>query len=255
MYLKIKGLVVRATQYNDADLLLTLLTADQGKITAKARGARRKKSNLIASSQLLAYCEYTLFEYRGMYTINEAEPIELFMPLQRDIEKLSLATYFVQAAEVISQEDIATPGLLPLVLNSLYALGKENASQQQIKAVFELRLACIAGYEPDLRGCAVCGNETPDRFDVSQGHLICGRCNTFGENGIRMPINLGVLDSMRYVCNCDPKRIFAFRLSDENVNSMSYLTESYLSTQLERGFSALDFYKTLAVEQGHIHSD
>jgi DNA repair protein RecO (recombination protein O) len=150
---------------------------------------------------------------------------------------------------------MATPGLLPLVLNSLYALGKDGASQQQIKAVFELRLACIAGYEPDLRGCLVCGNETPDRFDVSLGHLICSRCRDNDENGIRMPVSLGMLDTMRYICNCDPKRIFSFRLSEENLQAISYLTESYLSTQLERGFSALDFYKTLAVDQGRIHND
>ncbi len=255
MYLKVRGLVMRATQYNDTDLLLTLLTADYGKLTAKARGARRKNSKLIAPSQLLAYCEYTLFEYRGLYTINEAEPIELFTPLHRDLEKLSLATYFVQVAEVVSQEDMATPGLLPLVLNSLYALGKEGASQTQIKAVFELRLACLAGYEPDLRGCSVCGKDKPDRFDVSQGMLVCSGCRDIVQSGIRLPVSLGMLDSMRYICSCDPKRLFAFSLSDENLQALSYLTESYLSTQLERGFSALDFYKTLAVSQGHIHTD
>ncbi len=255
MYLKIRGLVIRATQYNDTDLLLTLLTAQYGKITAKARGARRKNSKLIAPSQLLAYCEYTLFEYRGIYTVNEADPIELFTPLHRDLDKLSLATYFVQAAETVSQEDMSTPGLLPLVLNSLYALGKEDASHQQIKAVFELRIACLAGYEPDLRGCSVCGKENPDRFDVSQGALICSTCRDVAQTGIRLPLSLGMLDTMRYICSCDPKRLFSFRLSDENLQALSYLTESYLSTQLERGFSALDFYKTLSVEQGKIHND
>lgn len=255
MYLNVRGLVIRATQYNDTDLLLTLLTADYGKLTAKARGAKRKNSKLIAPSQLLAYCEYTLFEYKGMYTINEAEPIELFTPLHRDLDKLALATYFVQAAEVVSQEDMATPGLLSLVLNSLYALGQDRASHCQIKAVFELRLACLAGYEPDLRGCAVCGKETPDRFDVSQGALVCSKCRASGDPGIRMPVSLGILDSMRYICSCEPKRLFSFRLSNENLESLSFLTESYLSTQLERGFSALDFYKTLAVEQGRIHID
>ena len=42
MYLTVRGLVLRVTPYKDTDALLTILTADQGKITAKARGLRRK---------------------------------------------------------------------------------------------------------------------------------------------------------------------------------------------------------------------
>ena len=106
MYLKIQGLVLRRTEYNDHDVLLTILSKEHGKITAKARGLKRKNSPLTAQCQLLAFAEFTLFEYRGMYTINEASTIELFHDLRRDLGKLSLGTYFAQAAEVISQEDL-----------------------------------------------------------------------------------------------------------------------------------------------------
>ena len=248
MYLKIQGLVVRTTAYNDTDLLLTLLTADHGKITAKVRGARRKNSRMISCSQLLAYCEYTLFEYRGMYTVNEAQTVALFPQLQKDLNKLSLATYFAQAAELIAQEDTPTAGLLPLLLNSLYALDKNYATDTLIKAVFELRLACISGYEPDLRGCMHCGREVPDRFNVFAGHLECSKCGNSDSHGIRMPITPGVLDAMRYVCYCEPNKLFSFTLSDQNVERFSELTESYLSAQLERGFSALDFYKSINIQ-------
>ena len=109
MYLTIQGIVLRVTDYNDKDALLTLLTRQHGKLTVKARGLRRKNSPLIAPCQLLAYGEFTLFEYRGQYTINEAHSIELFTPLRRDLTKLSLGTYFAQAAEVLSQEDYPSP--------------------------------------------------------------------------------------------------------------------------------------------------
>ena len=92
MYLTIEGLVLRVTDYNDRDALLTLLSRSHGKLTVKARGLRRKNSPLIAPCQLLAYGEFTLFEYRGMYTVNEAKSLELFTPLRRDICKLSLGT-------------------------------------------------------------------------------------------------------------------------------------------------------------------
>ena len=248
MYLKIQGLVIRSTPYSDHDLLLTLLTAQYGKLTVKARGARRKNSRLIAPCQLLAYSEFTLFEKDGRYTVNEAQTIELFLGIQKDLGKLALATYFSQVTEVISQEDTPTPGLLPLMLNSLHALSKTDAPEEKVKAVFELRLATISGYAPDLSGCAICGGLTPDLFHLSEGHLECSRCGGTRATGIRMPIKPGVLDAMRYICYCDPKKLFSFTLNDENYELLSAITESYLSTQLERGFSALDFYKSLSAQ-------
>ena len=62
MYLTIRGLVLRVTDYNDRDALLTLLSERHGKLTVKARGLRRKNSPLIAPCQLLTLSEFTLFE-------------------------------------------------------------------------------------------------------------------------------------------------------------------------------------------------
>jgi len=245
MYLTIQAIVLRVTDYNDRDALLTVLSRDHGKLTLKARGLRRKNSPLIAPCQLLAFGEFTLFEYRGQYTINEARSLELFTPLRRDLTKLSLGTYFAQAAEVISQEDMPNPELQSLLLNCLHALSKLNLPEPLVKAVFELRAACLAGYTPDLYGCHICGNQNPQRFDLSAGQLECSDCRGNESRGIRMPVNPTILEAMRYICLCDPKRLFGFSIPEETAQQLSALTEGYLSTQLERGFSALDFYKSL----------
>ena len=52
---------------------------------------------------------------------------------------------------------------------------------------------------------------------------------------------------MRYICACEPKKLFGFSLGEENMEKLASLTESYLATQLERGFSTLDFYKSLLI--------
>lgn len=247
MYLTIQGIVLRVTDYNDRDALLTVLSRNHGKLTVKARGLRRKNSPLVAPCQLLAYGEFTLFEYRGQYTINEAHSLELFQQLRRDLTKLSLGTYFAQVAELISQEDLPNPELQSLLLNCLYALSKLNLPEHFVKAVFELRAACLAGYTPDLFGCHICGSQTPDRFDLSAGQLECHKCRTLDSNGIRMPVTSGLLEAMRYICFCDPKKLFGFQLGVENTYKLSDLTEAYLTTQLERGFSTLDFYKSLLI--------
>ena len=247
MHLKIQALVLRVTDYNDRDALLTVLSRNHGKLTLKARGLRRKNSPLVAPCQLLAYGEFVLFEYRGQYTINEASSIELFQPLRRDLTKLSLGTYFAQVAELISQEDLPNPELLSLLLNCLYGLSGLDLPESKVKSVFELRSACLAGYTPDLIGCHICGNQTPERFDLSEGMLECQTCRHMGATGIRMPVTASVLDAMRYICYCDPKKLFAFHAGPETMEKLSYLTEAYLTTQLERGFSTLDFYKSLLI--------
>ena len=246
MYLTIQAIVLRVTDYNDRDALLTVLTRNHGKLTVKARGLRRKNSPLIAPCQLLAYGEFTLFEYKGQYTINEAHSLELFQGLRRDLPKLSLGTYFAQVADVLSQEDLPNPELQSLLLNCLYALSKMNEPEGKIKAVFELRAACLGGYMPDLFGCHVCGSQTPDKFDISEGLLECTRCRLPG-GGIHMPVTSGVLEAMRYICLCEPKKLLSFNIGQENLSKLCNLTEAYLTTQLERGFSTLDFYKSLMI--------
>lgn len=248
MYLTVQGLVLRTTAYNDSDTLLSVLTRTHGKLTVKVRGLRRKNSPLTSVCQLLAYGEFTLFEYRGMYTVNEAHAIELFHGLRKDLQKLSLGTYFAQVADVISQEDSPDPELLSLTLNCLYALCRLNVPEAQIKAVFEMRIACLSGYAPDLFGCCRCGEPMPDRFDLSEGRLECSGCRGNDSAGIRMPMSPGALDALRYIASCDPKRLFAFEAGESTVASLSQITESYLVTKLERSFSTLDFYKSLLVE-------
>ncbi len=247
MYFKTEGLVLRETEYKEADKLLTVLTKDRGKLTLRARGVRSKSSRLKGGCQLLAYSEFTVFENRGMQLIDEAVPIMLFMPLRSDIEKLSLASYFAQVAEVLSQEDSPDPQLLSLCLNAIYALAELEKPQALVKAAFELRAACQAGYLPGLDGCSVCGNPEPDRFLVAAGAVQCAGCLSGEETGLRLPVHSGTLHALRYITSCDQKRLFSFQLSDDGLKELSDIAETYLLTQLERGFFTLDFYKSMRI--------
>ena len=243
MFLKTDGLVVRQVNYKDNDQILTVLTKEHGLMTLKARGVRSRSSRLKGACQLLAYSEFTVFENRGFHTIDEANAIQMFPELRTDIELLSLASYFAQVAEVLSKEDMPNPELLSLTLNALYALCRRLCTPELVKAAFELRAACLGGYTPELSGCAVCGDPEPDRFDVRGGILCCASCSA-GE-GLRLPVSPGSLAAMRYLVSCDAKRLFSFRLEGRAVKELCDLAETYLQTQLERGFYTLDFYKSL----------
>lgn len=245
MYKKTRGLVIREFNYKESDKLLTVLTEGEGKLTLKARGVRRKGGKYKSAAQLFAYSEFTLFEYKGYYTINEAETIEMFSELQSDLELLSLAFYFAEVLDKVGDEDRANPEILFLALNALFALCKQKKTQELVKAVFELKLMCLSGYEPLLESCAVCGNEMPDRFQLAEGILHCAGCRDQAAGGISMPIRAGSLLAMRHIVYGDPKKIFSFSIGKDAMSELCNCAEAYLITQLERGFSTLDFYKQL----------
>lgn len=243
MFYTTKGLVLRETQYKDNDKLLSILTADLGLITAKARGVKRKNSPLRSGCGLLTYSEFTLFEKNGFYTVNEAEPLSLFSGLRQDIELLSLGSYFAQLLESVSTENQQDGELLPLGLNSLYALETLKKPQLQVKAVFELRLLCALGFGPMLDGCALCGQEPALRFLLQEGTLRCDRCPT----GVGQEIQLttGVLAAMRHICICDRRKLFSFSMPEEGLKLLAEVSERFLLNQLGQTFPALQFYKRL----------
>lgn len=251
MYLKTQGIVLREVEYQDADKLLDILSQDRGLLTVRARGVRRSSSPLKGACQLLTLAEFTLFENRGKLSVQEAMPLEQFRPLREDIELLALGTYFAQATGAVAQEDAPNPELISLLCNALYALGQLRRPPQLVKAAFELRLACYAGFTPELESCPVCGALTPDRFDLTQGSVFCQECRE-GETGIRMPLSPAMLLAMRYIVWCPPKKLFSFRLEAEALEQLSSLTEAYLMTQLEHSFYTLDFYKSL-IHYGENH--
>lgn len=240
-----RGIVLREVNYKEADKILTLLTPE-GKVTAKARGVRRKGSRLAAACQLLVYSELTLFSYRDHCTVNEASSLEQFWGVKEDLELVALGSYFAQVCECVAQEGVAQPELLSLILNSLYALDKLKLDPAKVKAAFELKAACLAGYEPLLDACAVCGVEPAQpAFHLREGVLHCAACRKEVGEGISMPLTRGALAALRHVTYGDPKRLFSFTLDEESQSRFGDTCEAFLSTQLERGFHTLDFYKQM----------
>ena len=245
MFYTTKGLVLRETEYKDNDKLLSVLTEELGLITAKARGVKRKNSPLKSGCQLLTYSEFTLYERNGYYTVNEAEPLNMFMGIRSDIELLSLGAYFAQLMETTATEGQGNEEVLSLGLNSLYALSELKKPQQLVKAVFELRLMCLSGLGPMLDGCAGCGNPQADYFLLQEGVLRCDICRKASGGGEGRRLSSGVAAAMRHIAECHKQRLFSFTLPEESLKCLGEVTEAFLLSQLGQGFSSLNFYKRL----------
>ena len=222
MHITTMALVLRTVDYKETDKILTLLTQDQGKLTASARGCRKKGSAIAAGCQLLAWSEMVLYDYQGRWSVKESATQRLFQGVRDDVQRLALGCYFAEVAELLAVEGLPSPELLSLTLNSLHALDKmPEKPLPLVKSAFEWKAMALAGYEPLLEDGKVRGE------------------------GISLPLPPPALAALEHILHGDPRRLFSFQLGEEPLKQLAGASEAYLRTQLERGFSTLDYYKSL----------
>ena len=245
-YIVTNGIVLRETETKDADKILTLLTAERGKISVIARGARRRRCKYAACAQSLAWSEWSLTQRGEWYYANEGSTLELFDGLRTDLAAMALGFYFAELTEAVTNQDEGAPELLRHLLNGLYALSALRKPPPLTKPAFELKLLCLAGYEPLADSCAYCGRTDPEHpmLDVVQGVLRCGRCGA-EESALSMPLCRDSLAALRHIVYGDPKRLYSFTLGADALRRLSGAAEAFAAAQLERGFRTLDFYKSL----------
>ena len=246
MYKTTKALVLREVRYKEADRMLSLMTSDEGLITAKARGALRKTSRTSAATEQLCYSELTLFGNRGRWTVNEGTVLDSFDGLKKDISALALGCYFAQCVEALALEDQPDEPLMRLGLNSLYALSRFIYPQEHIKAAFELRLMILAGYEPELGFCRSCGAAEPERplLLLNEGGICCRDCRR-AEMGESILLSSGCLQAMRYIINSDDRHFMSFRIDDADLKILSKAAERYALAHMGRSFPTLDYWKSV----------
>ena len=247
MFKTVNALVLREVRYKEADRILTLLTDTDGKITAKARGALRKGSKIAAATQQLTYSEMTLFGNLGRWTVNEAVVREGFDGLRADIGSFALGSYFAECVDALSVEDQPDAPLMQLTLNCLYALSRGMYAPEHIKAAFELRLMCLAGYTPELSRCAVCGESEPGDplLMLERGCICCRHCAAGAGQTARL--DAASLNAIRYICTAPPKQILSFSLDSEGTKRLSAAAENYLLLHAERRFPTLDYWKKVKI--------
>ena len=247
MHLTTNALVLREVNYKESDKILTLFTEKDGKLTVSARVCRKKDSPIASACQLLAWGEFTLYEFRGMWSVKETASERLFDGVRGDLEKIALASYFVEITEALAEEGQPDPGLLAVTLNCLHALDKLPVPLTQVKAAFEWRSMALAGYEPQIARCGVCGREQPQEpsIHLGEGTVHCAPCRDKLGEGVSMPLTTAALAALRHIVWGPRKRLLSFRLDEEGLQKLSNASEAYLMTRLERGFRTLDFYKKI----------
>ncbi len=242
--IKTRGLIIRTNDYGEANRILTVFTEHLGVIPASVFGAKSLKKGMGGASGLFVFGDIVLLKSNGRYRIDEIKVREAFFPLCEDIKKLSLASYFADLAHTATGDANPDIDVLRLLLNSIYAISYNNLSLELARAVFEIRLAAVGGYLPEVGVCTACKESDFENglyFDISKGGILCENC----KKADSFKINEAVRKAIEYVLYAEDKKIFSFTVSDRVLLTLCEISEKYISEHLDRHFKTLDYYKKM----------
>lgn len=190
--LKTEAVVLRRTNYGEADRILTLLTPAQGRVTAIAHGARRAKSKLAGGIELLARCELCLARgdnnRDGMWTVTSSAIMCFYDSIVRDYDRLSFAYEALKRADDLSGF-IESPELYDDVVGTLELLNSLRVDVRLAKAWLYLKLARLKGGELNLitddRGERLAANEQYD-FNIAERAFVLSETGSYGADMIKL---------------------------------------------------------------------
>ncbi len=258
MLTEVTGLILRETKYAETDKILTVLTAERGKLPVYAKGVRSYRNHFMSVSAQMCYNEFVLHEKQGKYWLREASPLAGFYRIRENLVSWALAQYVLEVLDQLCMTEVAEAGLLQLGLNTLYLLEQQERPPAFLKAVFEMRAAALAGFLPDLAACTRCGSaEGVFYLDVANGGIVCADCLAHGGNrppadayeaaasGVCLPLSPELLYALQYICSAPAKRVFSFALPPEAEVTLAVACETYLAWHTDRRFDSLQFYKDM----------
>lgn len=246
MLITVEGVVTKAINIGENDKLIAVLTKDRGLIYAFINNCKQIKSKMLAASEICSYCKFVLFKNKEKYTVNEVQILSQFSNIRLDVNKLALSCYLLQIVNEVVGENQTSDEYLRLILNSLYVLDNNKKNLTVVKSVFELKVASIAGYMPNLTSCYKCGTNLANQFYyfILSGEIVCEKCHK--DVSVKyFKMTYGVFSAMKYIIYSDASKIFSFNLSDDDAKILYDIAENYLLFKTEINFSKLKYFNQL----------
>ncbi len=101
---KTEGIILKRTNYGEADRILTLYTKNYGKIKAIAKGIRKINSRKAGSLELFNHAVVFLTKGKNFDLITEAQAINLFKSWRKNLIKVGVAYYFCELVDKLTPE-------------------------------------------------------------------------------------------------------------------------------------------------------
>ncbi len=176
---KLNALCVRVVDYKDNDKLITLCTAEKGKILVKATGVKNPKAKLKFASSPLCFGEYIVFENKGRYTLKGCELYDNFNDIVFDLKRYYAGFSVLEWLDKLS-ENADTDTVRALLIVGTKTLERlaynleippENSLLKFINDVLK-----IVGYELNFSTSALSGKSLADEekvcFDFFAGGVV-----------------------------------------------------------------------------------
>ena len=238
------GMVLSTAPVGEYDRRVVILTKEQGKISAFARGARRPNSPLVGAVNPLSFGEFTMYEGRTSYTIQSASISNYFAELREDVIGAYYGFYFLELANYYTKEYNDEREMLKLLYQTMRALSNPHIPDLLIRYIFELKALCINGQAPQVFQCVMCGDkERSAVFSALKGGLVCSEC----ANGIidGMVLDQSTLYSMQYIESSKIEKLYTFNVTDKVLKELGRVMARLMEVYVDRKFKSLDILETL----------
>lgn len=243
--LKVDAVVLRHSDWGEADRLLTLYSREQGKLRAIAKGVRKIQSR--KAGHLEPFTRATIMLARGqdLWIVTQAEASDLYQPIREDLQKMGQAAYAVELLDRFTYEEGQNWQLYKLLTETLERLSGVTDDFIPVK-YYEMRLLDLLGYRPLLFECAACGEEIVGRdqyFSADMGGVLCPKCANRGQS--QRPISTEALRFLRHVQRSDYKEAARANPPPDIRQEMDSLQNYYLTYLLERSLNSPEFLKQI----------
>jgi DNA repair protein RecO (recombination protein O) len=245
-----EAIVLKRIKLGEADRILTLYTADLGKIKAVAKGTRRPKSKLGGHVELLTHSLLMLARGRNLDIITQAQTIDNFLALKDDLGRISYSLYILELVDSFTAEHIENRRLFSLLLDTLHRLSQAEDGESVLR-YFELHLLDHLGYRPRLQQCAGCDaplQPATNFFSSSQGGALCHDCGY--QEPIARPLSLNALKVLRLWQECDYATASRVRINSQLSSELEQVLREYIKYLLERQLKSTAWLDKLRQEVG-----
>ena len=156
--IRVEAVVLRHSDWGEADRLVGLFTRQLGKIRAIAKGVRKMRSRKAGHLEPFTRTSLLLARGRDMFIITQAETIQAHTPLREDLLLVGYTSYVIELLDRFTYEEGENRALYRLLVDTL---GRLSTEPDPILAVryYEIRLLDLLGFRPQLFTCAHCGKE------------------------------------------------------------------------------------------------
>ncbi len=240
-----EAIVLRHSDWGEADRLIGLFSLQLGKLRAIAKGVRRARSRKAGHLEPFTHVNLLLAKGRDLPIITQADTLEAFQPLKDDLLLTTYAAYMVELLDRFTVEGEENAALFRLLHDSLKRLAQAEPPGIVLR-FYELRLLDLVGYRPQLFQCIRCHAEIQAQdqfFSYAEGGVLCPECGR--KTSAALPVSMQALKYLRHFQRSDYAEARRARLSGSVNAEIETLLINYFNYLLERRLNTPSFIQRM----------